>query len=628
MSVEKSDSGHHEECDIFVSYSHEGTDHDGKVAKLVEELKKKGWIVRFDQENKTEPDLSWAAYMGDLLTKARHVIIVLSQTYGQRRGSRAELNALRNMEAWDSQKQHLSQVYFDPAYEKGPYRRKHAFPDLGGSVYGLANEPIPENEKWESLIQRISASLSAQQKEATDMEPYPDQPEKKHENGAKIEKSTGIILVGDIKSFSDKKKFPKNTQHQVLRQMWNFITQNQLITQLKCPVDSTLDGAVIVFDEEGHDDDVPLEAYALKFAEEWINFMQNKIEIQGRTLPVEFRIGIDKEDYSLFSFTSTSDKDSKKIEPKTEPAFRNYKIIGAGPNDCDRLTRIGDAYDIILSSRFFEDWKRETQQSGVGMVYPAPDDPPFEVFPKPHHRQEVRVYVGHRKDPAPRTPIILRQTKFATDAIWKCLADMADDYRDWLIEDLLTCFGEVGEHEAETERQDLKVILNLLERDYTKLRVSIFCPKPDQPEALLSCTTFRHLEGVRKGSREFERLKKPCTLYPLKGRGAGIVGQAFKQTKPIVLWDLPDWEVDQIGYIKKMKKHELDEKSVRAFPRHPRVTIAFRAQMGDLPPDACICLDAMHGLGGYFEKKTFTLLAQYLQNTYGSMISLLLRAKG
>lgn len=594
------------EVSVFISYSHEkgNPNHKTRVKDLAIALGlEEGIDVSYDQQWEGQPPEGFPSKTAEEIQNADHIVIVLSKNYGKpETGSHQEIKHIRNIHAVDEREHRITQVYFDTKYDRPAYKTRYAKLDLGSYVMAMVKNPLSENEKWSSLVRRLKATPIKQegetQEDGATPTSEPEEPGKKVD----VQRGSGIILVGDIVDFSEDRWQPKQ-QRKILKAMWAWLKKNESYREWTLHMDSSLDGAIIAFNHSKGTSEGDLEEDALDFAQEWVAFMAGGAGDKDlKEQSIGFRVGIHSGPYELLELIKGGDS----------------KIVGRGPNDCERLTRLGGEGDIIVSEDFFRQLQScETDLKGK-FVPDSEKSEAFQAFPKANRAQDFRIYVGHKTDADLGPPMILKELNTITDQIRITMIDIVD-----VLWEMLEIHWESGISKVDDDEKDFARMMKAAET-----RISLFLPNPKSPKESLVCTQFREWvpELKKKAQKEAPSHQSP-TFYSIIGNGAGPVGRAFVSGKSVVLHGLPDYEEDPAGYVKRFKPLGLGEPEVKKFTRKARSYVCIPCMLArSIKPAGTLCIDMSSDLKD-FSKADLADLATEIQEIFGQLMYLLIRGR-
>ena len=69
---------------VFVSYSHDSSEHRANILDLTQELRRAGIDAQIDQFVESAPPLSWPLWMNEQIDQADYVLAVVTETYARR----------------------------------------------------------------------------------------------------------------------------------------------------------------------------------------------------------------------------------------------------------------------------------------------------------------------------------------------------------------------------------------------------------------------------------------------------------------------------------------------------------------------------------------------------------------
>jgi hypothetical protein len=343
----------------------------------------------------------------------------------------------------------------------------------------------------------------------------------------------------------------------------------------------------------------------LDFANDWIEFMAKGA---GQAVLAErkigFRVGIHFGPYGRLQLVSGGDS----------------KIVGRGPNDCERLTRLGGEGDIIVSEDFFRQLKNGGAERSLKDKFVPDIDrrEAFQAFPKATRAQDFRIYVGHKTSADLEPPMVLKELNTMTDQIRITLIDIVDALWEMLELEL-----EQEDSRAGPNGQNLEQMMKEAET-----RISLFLPNPKNPKESLVCTQFREwVPELKKKAREANATPQSPTHYLITGKGSGPVGRAFVSRRPVVLHGLPDYEKDPGGYVKRFKPLGLGETEIKTFTRKARAYICVPCMLAKaIKPAGTLCIDMSSDLGN-FSKAGLADVAMDIQEIFGQLMYLLIRGR-
>ncbi len=491
--------------------------------------------------------------------------------------------------------------------------------DARGMEFFTDEEPLPKSDgslmgkfgkQMARLAQEICDTLQllqrARRKEREDLAPHPQAPSSEKVNlrdpsGTRqaiirAEPRNGIILSGGIVDFTNVR--PRDQQGVILK-MWDFLERHRTVREHCLVKSSTLDGAMLALRWPDPRDNICLQRVAIDLAVDWIKFMleQNRMA---------FRVGIELGEFVHFGLPLRQD----------ESTVDQPKVVGPGPNDCDRIARLGDAYDILISEAFFASWELDD-----GDARRHVSEQPLVIYPKPNREQSIRIYTGHRSKKSETVPpLALRRIHAADKSMPRVLEFVCDSFKDEI------------EVLALTTRGGSALSADIPETFWPSaaIRVSVFAPEPNRASPRLVCTNYRYLDsGGGLASAERERLLAGNTIYSSDGRGRGPAGTAFASGKPYVLTGLPDYESEPNKYVARFSKNPLalPPGTVRAFGRKARTFVCFPCSLSDdMPVDGVACIDLMHDLAAVGPGALLEL-AEQLRRRYGQYLALLLQTR-
>lgn len=582
---------------VFISYSQERGDkaHNVRVKELADALEEEGFKVYFDKKlGKQGPPEGFPTWV-TVLEKAHHRIVVLSPHYGLTPGSKKERQHLHNLKDAGAPEHKFTCVFFDARYRNPGVLEEEGEKGLTSRCYDFADGTVKSNEGWKSLVERVHASRPTVPAGAAGTA--------ETKGAVQVMQNPGIILVGDIMDFSSE-RYDLSRQQEMMEAMWGWLWEHQGWKGWKLLLDSTLDGAIVVFPlKDIRVKSVP-EMDALAFAEKWLKFME-------REARVGFRIGIDLSEYTTCDLSGSEAGNNALAD----------KIIGRGPNDADRLTRLAGNMDIIVSDDFVRSLLRKAGRDRAWQTKFSPEcsKGPHQARPKAHRLQEFRLYTGHKPEggKGPGIPETLRRLQAAKDQLEETLAQVCHEFWDWL--------DDVVNERILNSRDDNdlpKGFQKSLNRKKVFTRVSLFLRNPEEPEKSLACTEMRIVDPILpEGLRKFVPLES-STFYSIEGSGQGPAGRAFVSGKPVVLHALPDPEQDWKGYVKHLSKLGMDASACQNGSRKARSFICFPCGINNLPPVAVVCIDCMTDLG-WFTRKELDDVAALLQDQFGLVLALL-----
>ncbi len=606
LTAKKEEAG----VSVFISYSHEkkGSSHKERVDELGKALEEEGFVVILDQQHHKEPAEGWATWSAKL-QQADHVLVVLSENYGKTQGSEFEQRMLAVLKQLGAPDHRFTQVFFDQRYKDQDFLLKHIKPYLGSNNYDLCEKPIAGNPRWKSLLKRIQASAKETQAQVAVKEAE-----------IKAKRGHGVILVGDIVDFSGD-RFKPNEQSALMKHLWKWLHEHRLWRGWKLYLDSTLDGAIIVFDTNHGDGENCIEYEALELAQEWIKFVTAGAGVPSlKGKKVGFRVGIDAGNYEIFDLPEEAGQMKRTL---------SEKIVGTGPNDCDRLTRLAGDSDIVVSEDFVRALKRQDQNpKWVQHFYPSLNEVPSQAFPKAYRAQDFRLFTGHKPGEKVEMPKILRELQAATDQITKILEQVAEEYWEGLYELAAVKLEKqtVQASKGKAAKPQEALWKQTLNAENALLRVSFFLPDPQDHENRLRCSLFRVTDPDLS---EEQRGRIPVvsqTVYSITGEGQGPAGHAYVSKKPFVHFGLPDADAEWEKYLKKMQPLGMTEAECLKSSRHARSFMCFPCSLGDLTPEAVVCIDGMTSLE-LFSKNELLNVADYLQRRFGLVLALLSKVR-
>lgn len=611
MSDDHHAPDHKERKSVFISYSHEKSDsrHKQKVKELEQALVKEDLAVTLDQNEGIEPCDGWAVWSAKAQA-ANHIIVVLSEHYGKTQGSRFEAHLLAVLKQWDYPDHRVTQVFFDARYKDQEFMLKHGQAHLGGAVYDFSEGSVAESKRWASLVERTSADGASRAhkapagKEAT-------------QKKMKVERSKGIVLVGDIVDFSSD-RYTATEQRGLMVNMWEWLQSHQTWKGWNLHLDSTLDGALVVFDLHDGESHETIELDALAFAQEWITFMQTGAGVISlANKHVGFRVGIEVGQYEMYDLPGDQQSKNKGF---------GSKIVGRGPNDCDRLTRLGGDSDVVVSETFIADLFKELNKAQSATwaekFSPAfrPENIPLQAFPKAYRAQEFRLFIGHKPDKGEAMPAVLREIQAVTLLIHQTLEKVCSRFWEFL-EEAVT--KRLLENPKSLPGAGWDTALN---RKLARLRVSLFLANPTEPDASLACSEFRVVDPDLSKAERDKVPTKSTTIYSIQDNGQGPAGRAFVTRKRFVLHDLPDPSTEWEKYVVRMADVDMDENACRIASRHARSFVCFPCALGNLIPAAVVCIDGMTSLE-WLTKVELKQVAEKLHDRFGLELALLAKAR-
>ncbi len=447
----------------------------------------------------------------------------------------------------------------------------------GWTAGGVPIRVRSKNETGRSIANRIVDNYRQRFPEGyLTLDQWRPQAERPRDAGVEF----GIIIVADIWDFS---VTPPSRMEYVIDTMWTIAAELGLATGNSC-VAGLLDGLIIAM-RRGRYLDI------LEKCELWISRFGDRTSIEKGSPPVQLRVAVHRGDF--YQLTS-----------------RNL-VVGAGPNECSRLVRMGGPGQIVLSEDFVEGWKKDISWSresrDLNVLCPLPVEDPFDLEIKAGQRTLFRFY----KTPLD-APIFfpqLQQAHKARQVLMKVLDEIEDEFVD------IVC----------DKRSDLT-------SKKINTRVSVFVFDRKNPEAKqLVPTEFRFLRHpVKTGSRQ-AAIFKGNTAYPIDSKCGpqGGIARAFVDKKPYVITRLRPYKGKkyQAEYLQRLTEPpwNLDADRVVGFGRHARSFISVPCWLNKEShyADAVLCIDTMDALEGVGEE----LLMECAENFgryFGTLIAALL----
>jgi hypothetical protein len=512
---------------IFISRSSDGPDGDAVLEALATLLESEGHSVFFD--GRKEVPLSWPDETNRQIFGADHILVIFSRGYFEKWRSAPERGLAKGSGSkgegvvweWNLIQNRISKAsrsdFVTPCF-LADSDKSFSIPPLDGAAERIVIPAVPESTS--GPIKRLLERIQQQVAPKRDNEPLPTDSE--------IEQDHGIILVGDMVDFSAETR--KTAEQRVaLHRMWTYLRSHPDLRKHRALMDSTLDGATVIIKGVRHRE-------ALQFAADWIRHVEEEIP-RGNGPQFGFRVGVHVGYFDTLSRTGEMlDQDKlpnaevRKAGAESENAVnlpqddRMVMIFGIGPNDADRLTRMGDSGHIIVSEAFVRSFANTGNT--LAETFPPAHQPPFQAFPKPTQPQEFRVYTGHQTSD-PELPQSLCQMQRADTRLKEILSEIAETF--WMF------LEDTGDKATPPKNLDWKAL-----RKRSKLRVSLFARNPERPGRELVCTEYRHLDFAGKAPDQ-ERLRSGNTRYSLESpeEGQGPAGRAFKSNRVVVVHDLP-----------------------------------------------------------------------------------------
>lgn len=382
------------------------------------------------------------------------------------------------------------------------------------------------------------------------------------------------MLIGDVVDFS---KAPAIDQRKIVETIWQFLTNHPTISGVsKASVNGTGDGALIAFD------DIPFTD-AIILALEWIDFMREQPTTSG------LRVAIHTGKYQ-----------------RIEVPGHDKQVAGIGPNECARLSSIGDGGDIVLSERFVEMWAEECGKMDSGVYrYLSPKFDPIELVVKHGVTQLIRLFSIEANRAPPKK--IKRLDVIAQTLKEQVLRDIHDGF-------LLTLCEYDSELAAlNTSKSSRRLISRI------SARVSILTEDPNRPGELSS-------NGYRYHESNSATVKGSVTYSIDPASPTGPAGHAFVRCTPVVANKLPDdWDNPNGRYAAKLlKDFGLNAEAISSMRRKPRswVCFPFGLHLERMPPDGVVCIDCDDPLAGV-SKKQLEEVADEISESYGLLVATL-----
>jgi hypothetical protein len=140
---------------VFISYSHESTEHEGLVLALSKRLREDGGVNAVVDQYESSPDEGWPAWMERQIREADFVLVVCTETYRHRVEHPEELPKGRGV-IWESR------LIYDHLYHGGMVNRKFVPVFFNGA--SPDNIPVPLRgsthyclyDDYEALYRRLT----------------------------------------------------------------------------------------------------------------------------------------------------------------------------------------------------------------------------------------------------------------------------------------------------------------------------------------------------------------------------------------------------------------------------------------------------------------------------------------
>ena len=609
---------------VFISYCHEDSDHNNWVENLATALRKAGIESILDKWN--SPLGTDINRFMEKSTKCDRVIVVCTPRYAQKANSRKGGVGIEAAIISASMYETLSSHVVIPVLRKGNWDTavpvfmkgrtgvnfttqsdiSSSFKQLVEDIHGLSTMQAPDISPYSStnedlreitqiLLNKKTSSNKKGAPSVTIQQTMARTKKAKKTPKSKIKGTAGItsngcIMVADITNFSsvsrkDVGTFQKDAVAGISKYFWEAIYPklkkalggndiNAEVFFMKL-----LDGAVIVCRQN-------LYSEFVEISKQWIDYMKTSC-----SFPVELRIGLHKGNFFVG-------------ESSQKPNSSSH-IFGTGPNDCDRIARVGDAYNIFASEEFIQEWRGIDSAEVAKLAFPQIGTEAVTVHKKNGKPQLVRFI--RRENSGSEEPSYLRKKAMIDDRVHQMI--LPDLYYNIL--------GYI------TEKYPKKI-----KRLSTYgLRVSYYIPSYGNAS---SSPNYLNLFTRYCGEDELSNICEVngTTYNILKEKPEGPVGLCYKSyiqgsPKLITQHDLPD---------PKKKKKEWENAMTLKFnlPKSKVSTMHYRARAfitvpvvfsrEELEPLGVLCVDFAHPLT-FFSQQFITELAEDIFNDASALLA-------
>lgn len=396
---------------------------------------------------------------------------------------------------------------------------------------------------------------------------------------------TGCIMVVDISDFS---QIGNGNDHDLQKKAiaaldWYF--HNRAVPKLRSALKNsssneifftnTLDGALLASATN-------IPAAFVQLAHEWILFMRS---CPGSSFGL--RVGLHSGDF-LVKFSR-----SKKEYL--------HQVFGSGPNDCDRIARIGDSGDVYASDSFVRSWIKRDKESAESCIFPKWNESADIAYPKRGRPQPLRKIYRSNDGKPEKTSSYFRRKNLVDKRI-------RVDILPWIYDEIL--------HHIEIYSPG-----SVPDGSKLGVRVSFYVPErivdseAGTTEKLICIARFGHgCELPKEGNQPAIK----ATTYLVPEGPVGTIYHEFTgiETVITIARRLPDPNKEFEEWVKAMQKYfnlPLEKISKMNFRARAFVTVPVALSVKQKKADGVLCIDFINQLT-FTTDSYLRALAQFIYN--------------
>lgn len=380
----------------------------------------------------------------------------------------------------------------------------------------------------------------------------------------------GFFIMSDLVDFST---LDERSQKQAVKRLWTYLGNHALTAKGKAVFNGTGDGVIVAVHQKPDAGD-GIYRQVMDFACGWREHM-----LTGER-SFQMRIAVHMGPFY-----------------QVQTGVHGLQMMGTALNRCARVVNMGDAGKITVSEPFYTQWFDNDHTIGP-QFQPQSGEKPLSALVKHGEQLKFRFYWPDRKEGEPLPPRVAF-SYLVTNALKQELDNIEKFFNSSLLEEPPP---------------------GLVKPEEIGARVSLWGVWTEDGKTILRSTDYRHHPKKRGLARsEF--------TYSLDGEGEGPMGRAWHAHRPVVVLDLPSYELEQAAYEARLAQYGLSTDKIQKFNHQSRAYFALPFGLASDAFDGAICIDVEAPLTGLPESRA-NKIADDISLFFNLTISTLWRLRG